>query len=356
MDGESVRLGRWVRLWGKKRGQRMTGWWFVGSVGEAAFFVALCLLGILTLATVLVWQLFSPETQVYRIGFGFWVMVAASSSFIAIGGAGFIYRVLQVATSDEHRRALAGKTRGLSGSELPMRSGNPPMVPGLQRFTDSPGVKLAYRLPGSRPEMSTLILSAIFALAWNSMTAVLLAIAVGSFRQAVDWWLIVWLPFFIAVGFFSARWFFRLFRRATGIGITTVEVSDLPLVSGKPYRLYVVQYGRLALRKMRIALVCEEQATYHHGTDLRTERQVVFAQSLLEHGRCRIDFGRPLELECSFTVPRDVMHSFQSEHNSVSWKVVVEGEANRWPSYCRSFPVIVYPVGCDRPGISSLRS
>ncbi len=168
-----------------------------------------------------------------------------------------------------------------------------------------------------------------------------------------SWTLYLLLPFFIAVAIYSARWFFNNFRRATGIGMTMIEISDLPLHAGQKYDLYLAQFGRLALRKLTITLVCEEQSTYHHGTDVRTERQQVSSMVLLEQGRHRVDFGKPLELECSFSIPADAMHSFQSEHNAIIWKVVVEGEANRWPSYYRSFPVVVYPATHKRSMTSS---
>jgi hypothetical protein len=38
------------------------------------------------------------------------------------------------------------------------------------------------------------------------------------------------------------------------------------------------------------------------------------------------------------------MHSFVSAHNSVNWKIVVNGEAEQWPPFVRSFPLIVYPL------------
>lgn len=350
-----VKFARLFRLWGKKRGHRMTGWWFVGSLGEAAFFGILCLVGILALTTIIAWQVFSPETNAFPVGLGFWVIVIASASLIAIGGVGFVIRILWVATSDEHRQFLAGQAKQIQ-QPLPGKGPSMSAIPSLQNFTDSPGVKLAFRLPGSRPEIAPLWLSSLFALAWNALTAILIAIGVGSLRQRIDWTLVLVLPFFIAVGVFATRWFLINFRRATGIGITTVEISHLPLVAGKMYQLYVAQYGRLAMRKLKIALVCEESATYHHGTDVRTERHIVSRIDLLEHGRSRIDYGRPLELECSFFVPTDAMHSFQSDHNAIHWKIVVEGEANRWPSYCRSFPVVVYPAAFQRQISTSLPS
>ena len=37
------------------------------------------------------------------------------------------------------------------------------------------------------------------------------------------------------------------------------------------------------------------------------------------------------------------MHSFRSEHNEISWKLLVKGAVAGWPDYERSFPVIVHP-------------
>ncbi|HMC11219.1 MAG TPA: hypothetical protein VKH44_08005, partial [Pirellulaceae bacterium] len=41
--------------------------------------------------------------------------------------------------------------------------------------------------------------------------------------------------------------------------------------------------------------------------------------------------------------PPTAMHSFQSPHNLVRWKLVVRGEAETWPLFERGFPIVVYP-------------
>jgi hypothetical protein len=338
-------MAKLFRLWGKKRGQRLTGWWFIGSVGEAVFFGALFLLGIFALSILIAWQVFSPETHIYGVGFGFWLMVLATASIAGIGGFGFIFRVLQVVTSDEHRSVLASQASAIAPDPRDGRREHPPMVPKLGRLTDSPGVQLNFRLPSKRPETGLLVLGGIFTLAWNGLAAVMLAFAVrGILRGQLEWVLLVLLPIFVGLGVYAARWFLKNLHYATRIGATTVEVDSLPLVSGRSYRLFMVQYGRMSLRKLRIALVCEESATYHQGTDLRVETAEVYRKSISEQTKCRVDFGRPYELDCEVLVPPDVMHSFQSAHNAINWKIVVEGDPIRWPSYSRSFPVVVFPA------------
>jgi hypothetical protein len=186
----------------------------------------------------------------------------------------------------------------------------------------------------------------ILSMAWNAMLAIFLVVAI---RRVADgqfpYPLILLLIVGGYIGLRTARLFFKSYVQAIGIGSTTIEIEDLPLLPGRTYRVVLVQYGKLVLKKLSLRLVCEEESTYHFGTDVRTERSVVLEQTVLNQGRTRIDWGRPLELEGVVQIPVDVMHSFQSLHNAIHWKFIVEGEANRWPLYCRSFPVVVYPRG-----------
>ncbi len=197
------RVSKLVRLYGKKRGSRMSGWWVMGSVGEAAFFATLFLLGIVSLSIVGSRQLLSPETQIIRVGFGFWLMIIASSSFVVIGLSGLILRVAQTVASPELRSALAQQAE----REHQRRSRGPtaqielPNTPSLQAFTESPGERLAYRLAGQRGEIGPLVLSFLFAASWNGLLAVLAVIAIGNIaRGTPSWFLIALLVPFGVVG------------------------------------------------------------------------------------------------------------------------------------------------------------
>ncbi|MEQ1830180.1 MAG: hypothetical protein ABL921_29755 [Pirellula sp.] len=322
----------------------MSGWWFVGSLGEALFFAGVFLIGILCFTTIVGWQFFSSTTTVVKVGSGFWLLTTVSAAFIVLGAVGFWYRVLKVATSDEHREVIAKHGIVPRPKQIQGKIILPPAVPLLTPFVDSPGAKLAYRLPCEWPGTASLIATGLFAMFWNAMIAIFTVYAVLAFlRDQWPWRLLVVLLPGIYIGLRASRHFFKSYIQAIGIGSTTVEIEDLPLVPGQRYKLLLVQYGRLVIKKLSIRLVCEEESTYHFGTDLRTERHVVLQQPILDQGRTRIDWGRPLELECEIQIPSDAMHSFQSLHNAIHWKIIVEGEANRWPSYCRSFPVVVYP-------------
>lgn len=345
-------MSKLLRLYGKKRGSRMSGWWVMGSVGEAAFFATLFLLGIVSLSIVGSRQLFWPETQIIRVGFGFWLMVIASCSFIVIGLTGLILRVAQTVASPELRSALAQQAE----REHKRRSRGPgalaelPNTPSLRAFTDSPGERLAYRLARQHGEVGPLILSFLFAASWNGLLAVLCVIAIGNFaRGTPSWFLTALLVPFGAIGFLAARWFFSLFRRLSGLGPTIAEISQIPLLPGETFTLYLCQYGRVTFRRLTLAIVCYEESTYQQGTDVRTERVPVARHIVCERENCRAEPDQPLEIDCQFRLPSDTMHSFQSQHNAIVWKVVVEGDSTRWPSFCRSFPVVVHPVSNVAP-------
>ena len=337
-------MKRPIRLWGKKRGDRMTGWWLMGRVGEAAFFGALTLLGVTTLSIVVGWQLISPETNAYTVGYGFWLLILVSVTFIGIGSLGFGYHVLAVAISDERRASLArGDAADGSHSSRPMRP-VASYLPSLLRYTDSPGVHLNFRLPELHPHTNRLLIIAIFVLLWDAFVVVMVTTLIGRFILGQPhWFATLVVGFFGFVAFRISRRFLVEFFYATRIGSTAVEVASLPLYPGQATHMLIVQHGRMSLRKLRVALVCEEQATYHFGTDVRTEAFEIQRIIMLDKTRVRIQDGSPLRLDCALQLPATAMHSFASPHNAIAWKVIVEGEVSRWPSFYRSFPVVVYP-------------
>jgi hypothetical protein len=54
--------------------------------------------------------------------------------------------------------------------------------------------------------------------------------------------------------------------------------------------------------------------------------------------------GLPFESRCRVAVPAGAMHSFQADHNEVSWKLIVKGSVEGWPEYERQFQIVVTPA------------
>lgn len=118
---------------------------------------------------------------------------------------------------------------------------------------------------------------------------------------------------------------FRLWR----LGHPVVEVSALPLYCGETCDVLVTVPGPARLRRLRVAVVCEEEVSYTEGTTTRKETRRVYDQELARQEDLAIERGEPLRVRGSVPVPPGAMHSFQAEHNQVRWVVRVEGEAQR---------------------------
>jgi hypothetical protein len=342
---------RIFRVWEKKRGHRHTGSPVVGSVGEAIFFGAMFLLGSVSLAGVFASQLVNPTPEIYTPGFGFWLMVLVLASFVLIGGSGVVYTALHVGTSAERRSALVRRAAGLDliRDALPSLS-EYPTVPRDAHLTNSPGVILTFRLPTVQSSKWKLWFATLFFLVCTALSSVLLVVALDSFVLGVpEWFLSVSLLPLLALNAWSFRLFLREIWEEARIGPTYLEISDHPLQPGKEYAIFFSQAGRTALRSLEMSLLCLEEATYVQGTDIRKETCTVFRERICRFDGIRPEPGTPFEAREKLRIPEQAMHSFQSGHNAVHWKIVIKGRPESRPSFLRSFPVIVYPPRGDIP-------
>jgi hypothetical protein len=336
------------RLWGKKRGERRTGSKFLGSLGEAAFFATLFFLGSIALAFLVTAQLTRAVPWIPVLsGWLLWLAIVALASFILIGGGGVIFTVLQVGASTERRLALAKRAPGIEllSNEAPAPQ-EFPAIPSDQDITNSPGVRLAFRLPISESPAWQLLAATLFCLVWNGISAVLIVVTIeGLVSGRPDWWLTSFSLPFALVGIGAVAYFGWQLGVHTGIGPTSVEVSEHPFMPGHRYGVYLSQSGRLSIEALDLFLICEEEASYYQGTDMRTETRRVYEQQVFHREGIEIQNGLNFEHECELAVPEQGMHSFQGTYNAVQWKLVVRGHAKGWPDYERSFPVVVHPNG-----------
>jgi len=348
---------RLFRPWIKKRGGRMLGVALSGVVGESLFYASLFLLGVFGLALIAVsrWapatpagiQLPEVPPEVADSGLGTWIFGFLSLVAVLSGIAGLLFRLSQLGASNERRSAIRARASqieliGPSSDEAPKL----PHVPKGKRLTDSPGERQTYRLASDSPHISGVAGPAVLALIWNSAWLVLLAVVVSGFwysrpRPIVAALLIP----FGWIGYMVFRSFLRQLRHRAGIGPTIVEISDHPLIPGRSYRLHVSQMGRLRLKRIKVFLTCQEEAFFRQGTDVRVEKHDAFHHVLLDETNVRVDPQSPWQQQLSLDLPADVMHSFVGNHNAIRWRLVVTGESRPWPSFCRSFPVVVHPPG-----------
>ncbi len=284
-----------------------------------------------------------PGTAVVVRGYSGWLwsLLLLPASFIIIGGGGSVVALMRWGKSSEHLSAvtqLVGR-RELFEEATPLVRGYP-HVPRDANLTNSPGTRLKYRLPINTIHGWKLFAAAIVCLCWNSIVVVFLVMAV---RPPVNGWLLLFTAPFLIVGVGMIYLLMRQLLIASGVGPTQLEISDHPLLPGRRYDLYLSQAGRLTMNFLEVDLVCDEQATYHQGTDTRTEQRRVYEQRVFERRQFDIPLGMPFEQQCRIEIPSDAMHSFWSDHNEVQWKFVVRGEVPGWPKYERSFPIVVFP-------------
>ena len=283
-----------------------------------------------------------------------WLLLLVLVSFILIGVGGVTYTALNAGTSAERRAALAKSAA--KNIDL-IRDSDPPEVfpniPHDANLKNSPGVDLAYRLPAAHTGAWRLFAGALFCVIWSGITTVFVVMAASGHAVGRPEWLLtlVSLPF-LAITAWSIYVFLRQLLRMTGIGPTSIEVSDHPLYPGRSYRMSLSQTGRLSIQAFKLLLVCEEETTYIQGTDLRTDRRRVHQHIVAIKDHAEVKPGSPLVLNCPLEIPAGAMHSFQSVHNSVVWSLLVTGKVHGWApdqQFERSFPVLVYPQPDGKP-------
>jgi len=257
-----------------------------------------------------------------------------------------VYVVVSWGKSAE-RRAVATKPFGATAS-TPGNGRTPPEFPFVPRpagMIDSPGTTLRYRLPMSAASGWRLFLGVVACLGWNGIVAAFACLALSGFLEGrPDWLLTAFVIPFLLVGMAMIVYLFRCVMVATAVGPTWVEISAQPLQPGGQYELLVSQTGRLRMHSLEVLLACDEEATYCQGTNTRRETLRVYQQPLYRCEQFQVRYGEPFTARCLVDVPLGAMHSFQSEHNQINWKIEVKGEVAGWPSFERSFPVIILPT------------
>lgn len=345
-------MPRFPRPWSKKRGERIVGTALSGVAGEVAFYAVLFLAGVFGISLVLLTH-FAPlrapnvPSGALESSLSTWIFGLLSLAAIASGTGGLVYRLIGLSASSERRSVIASRAGSIEMIGPPADEGaRLPNVPRGKSVTESPGERLTYRLAPQSPEASGVVGPATLALLWNAVWFVLLAVVVSGFWYGQPRYILggLLLPFG-GIGIWSFRFFLSQLRQHAGVGQTIVEISDHPLFPGQSYRLFVSQTGRLDLRRLKVQLTCEEETFYRQGTDVRVERFVAFSKVFYKQRDVVVDPQDPWEQQLALDLPEGIMHSFVGSHNAIRWKIDVIGESRPWPSFCRSFPVVVHPPG-----------
>jgi hypothetical protein len=225
-----------------------------------------------------------------------------------------------------------------------------PSVPHDTGLTNSPGTRLAYRLPAAHLGGWSLAALVTGSLVFCGMVAFLPTLAVLKARDGeLDWPLVLAGLLFVPAAFWLLYVSLKRLTQAVHLGHTVVEISRQPLYPGAACQVLLSQFGRLAIRRLRLSLVCQEKATYQQGTNTRTEFRQVAEHEIFRGEDLIVRPNQPLDVQRTFQVPPRAMHSFRAARNEITWMLVVEAVLDRWPKLRRTFPLVIYP---SRPEVS----
>lgn len=219
-----------------------------------------------------------------------------------------------------------------------------PVSPSIRNIIDSPGVKMKYRLPLSNSPILGLGVILLLCIAWGVLCIACVSVALGGFLDRRPDWVLTGfiLPFvLIWIGLFF--YFFRNLQLATSISPTLMEINDAPLHLGQTTKALLIQMGGHYIFKLDVDLVCEEEAVFSYVTDIRSEKMVVYRSNLVSEKDFNIVLDEQFEKSFEITIPQDAMHSFDSPHNRIVWRLEVNGEAENHPPFTRSFLLVVNP-------------
>jgi hypothetical protein len=336
-----------LRLFVKKRGTRRTGTRWAGKVAEGILFAVLLGIGAFAL-----YRLIAYVSITEGAGWWPWFAMVIPAALIVFGTVELLRLLWQSSASTERRAAAVQKATDweLPGADSRLKGPSLPAVPAIDAVTDSPGVRLAHRLPMDAASNWVLLSMVAICLIWNTLVVVFVVQVVKLHRELIvgedqPKWL---LTFLIAPFVMASAWtliaLVRQVMQSIAIGPTHIEVSRHPFYPGGSFNGYLSQTGRLSVRWLQVQLVCEEQAIYQQGTDTRRASCRVFRNVLFSQRKFEIRPQQAFETSFGLTLPPSAMHSFVSPHNAVTWTLVVRGRMVRWGDFERRFPVYVYPL------------
>ncbi|MDA7950141.1 MAG: hypothetical protein MPJ24_01535 [Pirellulaceae bacterium] len=332
------------RIWGKKIRHRQTGSPLVKSLGETVFFAVLLLLG-LVFASLVALAYFGILNENERLGFeggAWWMVLSLSLSFGIIGGSGLVYNLFRIGISKERRAAVLRKASDIDIiRDTFSASHDYPSLPKDFHIANSPGTRLAFRLPARQSVGWRLIFITIFGTIWTIFS---LGMLLGNFQeveenQALGWFTL----FFLAVSVWIIYYLIQQISYYFKVGATHLEVSSHPLRPGNIYELFISQAGRLEVQELQVFLVSQERCLFLSGTNSRAETFLTYKELLFEQKNIRTNSQLPYEAQFQFMVPTDSMHSFQSEHNSIDWELCVRFQTKEQTIHEKNYPIVIFP-------------
>lgn len=201
-----------------------------------------------------------------------------------------------------------------------------------------------YRLPLDNSPIGSLGVILFLCVAWGLLCIAFVSVSLGGFLdRRPDWVVTGFILPFVLIWIGLIFYFFHNMQSATSVSPTLIETNDALLHPGQKTAALIIQMGEHYFFKLDVNLICEEEAVFSYGTDIRREKQVVYRSNLLSEKDFNIAADEPFEKSFEFTIPPDAMHSFDSSHNRIAWRLEVCGEVENRPPFTRSYILVVKP-------------
>jgi hypothetical protein len=312
---------------------------------EVLFATALLLAGVILIAVNVTFAvLFSTPNAFHTSTMAFVLQLILGAAMIVVGSLRMVATLWKVGASVERRGAIVNRAGEIElFNEVRKRREDLPTIPLVPRPPQR-GQTLRYRLLGSKRNSWGLILAGGLAMALSALVTIVAITAIDSLKSTdVDWTAFTVILVLSLPTAWAIYRFVRQLMKLAGLGPTQLETSAHPIVAGETIQLSLTQPGRLRLTLLDVLLVCEEEATYDQGTNIRTEKVVVHQQRLFRKRGISVKPNEPFQDQFELQLPRGVMHSFKSANNRIQWKIVVHARAKGWPEFERTFVISVHP-------------
>jgi hypothetical protein len=258
-------------------------------------------------------------------------------ALVGLAGKRLVARLKRAMPSPERAAALQGSEDSAPASAEQAW----PTVPDLE--PPRRGRTLAYQLESSTSSIAVFLGALALAGFWNGIVSVFLGFLIAGYLEGKpDWCLTAFLTPFVLIGLVlvavvvATGWQLLVSLLA---GRVRVEIASYRLEPGKSYRFLVEQSGLLSLRQVELTLICTESITHTAGENTSRESKEVVCSRVAGPAP-----GLEGGLRGSLTVPAQAMHSFDADHNKITWQLVVTGRVGGFLSYRAHYPVIVQPT------------
>ena len=161
---------------------------------------------------------------------------------------------------------------------------------------------------------------------WNGIVSVFLVVWIaGLVNGSADgffekWGLGMFLTPFVCVGVFFIWGLIKEIKNFFAPKISITLKQGLTWKCGQTVDInWNIPYSA-QVEEIRLNFVCQESATYRQGTNTRTDEEIVAVIPIIEKSTSNFT-GK-----CNFTVPEEIMPSFESNNNRIKWGIQLRSE------------------------------